>query len=722
MDEPAATSNFYNLHRITHQRVLEALPPFLGVTILYESTGQDAFDRLWRLAQHETEGVRRPAQRTLEEAIGYGVDKDLLFNAHVLSIIEGFAKEPAAYEGQFTPLDLLDKLMVREIDHTEQVGISFRNSVHTINHRTVWSLRQRVFRAIEECLASENPRIACRAAKSLSRIVSVFIPMRRDHESEEERAWHHAERNQALDIIQRRVEGGALAVPTVWKIRKSLQSAAEDARQSADIRQRATEMLGSLSLPELFCSFHVLCTDEWGYNTEADGFFTVSDRRRAEESHAIAELDSRYPDPTDQVGAIEGVVRLAQTARVDPVSVDPFLSILCRDRRFLSALSEHLLIDSNSVLRQVAGIAIRAWRASDKAKYLRYGMAFINVPNPFMVRSVASVVCSGPVLGDVTIEDVEIITILAGRTEPWILRTVFQALGRLNKPGPYSERARQLIRSVDIGRDSELADAYCQIVGPGPFRVSVSSLDVETIRNMAGKLVPVYELDRHHFGEFVSYVCGMIPQEIVDLLEHRLEFAHTIVPDDGQPLYKALPSPVHWSSLSVVRQSPHYEQALRRVFELGIRYPDHSPYLDHFFWQFGTLDETTFSVLDEGLHSEDVDWFRRTLQLLCDAPKNIAFSHPCFAVHVLTECYRRAIEWGNTVMDILVNNCILAGGFQAMGPHATLIGAGVADRARPLMEACAPGSPLHCLFSRLASIQPLPIPDFSAELESDEDE
>jgi len=722
MDEPAATANIYNLYRMTQRQVLEALPQFLGVTILHESTGQDAFDRLWQLAQHEAEDVRRRAQQTLEEAIGYGVGKDLLFNAYVLSIVEASAMEPLAYDGTFTPLDLLDKLMVREIDHTEQVGISFHNSVHTINHQSVRSLRQRVFRAIEECLISENLKIAYRAAKSLSKIVSVFIPMRRDHESEDERVWHDGERNQALDILQRRMECGGLALPTVWKIRKILQSAAEDVRQSANVRERGAAMLRSVSLPELFDAFHILCTNEWGYNTEADGFVIVSDRRRSEEARAVAELIRLYPDPADQVRAIDSLIGLARTAGVDPVSVDSFLSHLCEDREFLSAFSEHLLADSNSVLRQVAGIAVRAWRSKDRTEYLRYGVAFINVPNDYMALSVAREVSSGPALQNVTIEDVEILSLLAGRPQPWILGTIFQALGSLSRPGPFAERARRLVRNVDIGRDSHLADQYCQIVGTGPFRVSASVLDIETIRTMAAKLVHVYELDKHHFGEFVAFVSGLIPLEIIDLLEARLEYAQTRVSDDREPLYKPLPSPQHWSSLSAIRQSPHYEDALQRLFELGIGYPDQSPYLDNFFWRFGTLDETTFCVLDDGLHSVDLERFRRTLQLLCDAPKNIAFSHPGFALHVLTEGERRSAEWGNTAMDILVNNCISTGGFQAMGPHAIPIGAGVSDRVRPLLEACEPGSPLHRLYSRLASIQPIPIPDFSAELESGENE
>jgi hypothetical protein len=57
-----------------------------------------------------------------------------------------------------------------------------------------------------------------------------------------------------------------------------------------------------------------------------------------------------------------------------------------------------------------------------------------------------------------------------------------------------------------------------------------------------------------------------------------------------------------------------------------------------------------------------------------------------------------------------------------MGPNTVPIGAGVADQARPLMDQCEPGSPLHRLYSRLAQIQPMPIPDFHAELELNEND
>jgi hypothetical protein len=82
--------------------------------------------------------------------------------------------------------------------------------------------------------------------------MSVFIPMRRNEASDEERVWHDEERNHALDIIQRRVERGQLALPAVWKIGKILHTAAEEERLSDGIRQRARTISGMVPLPDLF--------------------------------------------------------------------------------------------------------------------------------------------------------------------------------------------------------------------------------------------------------------------------------------------------------------------------------------------------------------------------------------------------------------------------------------------------------------------------------------
>jgi hypothetical protein len=722
MDEPAATANIYGLYRVDHQRVLQMIPAFLGVTILDETSSRDAFDRLWKLAQHESEDVNRLARNTLKGAIGYRKYKELIFNERILTIVEDLAKDPGAYDGTFTPLDILDELMAREIDHTEQVGRAFQVSVLVIAHQNVRALRDRALRAFESALDSESHRIAFRAAKSLSKIVSIFIPMRRDRETEEERSWQDEERMRALNIIQARLDRGNPPLQPYWKIRRVLQSASTEARQSELIRGRASEMLASLTTPDLFDVFDVLCTEQWEQNTDADIPGITSSRRRELEAQAISSLVVHHPEPTEQVRTIESLVQAALDAGIQVVSIDSFLTELCRDRRFLLAFSEHLLHEGKSLLRQVAGIAIRAWRSTDKQMFLHFGTAFANLQHTAMVVSVASEVCSGPAVQNATAEDLEIISILAARKEPWVIGTILQGLGHLSKPGPFSREARNLLLRVDIGKHSDLAERYCQIVGNGPFSVAAAALDSGTIRGMLEKLVPVYELDGPFFGQFISHLAGRTPLGIAALFEARLALAESITPDDQEPLYKPIPNSNQWSTLSDSRQSPDYEGTVRKFFDLGRQYPDDTVYLDQLFWRFGTTDDMTFSILDEGLHAVDVEVFRRTIQLLCDAPKGIAFSHPLFALHLLVECEKRSEEWGNTAMDLLVSNSVSPGGFQAMGPYATPIGSGVAERAQACLERCDPGSPLHRLYSRLAGIVPIPLPDFAAQFESDEDE
>ena len=409
-------------------------------------------------------------------------------------------------------------------------------------------------------------------------------------------------------------------------------------------------------------------------------------------SAAIATLREHYPDPSAHVAAIESLVRTAGDAYIEPLEIDSFLTLMCDDGQFLTALSDRLLSEEPSVLNQVAGIATRAWHARDIRQFRHYATAYVSGRNLLKVFSVAREICSGPALPHTRSEDLDVLAMLASRSEPVILGTIFQALGQFSKRGPFSERARQMIRTVEIGRDPELAQAYSRIVGRGPFAVSAASLDIETIDSMLGKLVPVYELERGAFGEFFGWIGSRAPLGIVDLLERRLEMAAADVTDDQQPLYKPVPS--NLSSLSGVRNTPDYEEALQRLFYLGIRFPDFEPYLDQIFWRFGTLDETTFRVLDEGLHSEDENTFRRSFALLCDAPKGMAFSHPMFAMHLLTLSEARSIKGGTSAMSLLVSNAVSPGGFQAAGPYAAPIGAGVADRARGCMELCEIGSPL----------------------------
>ena len=232
-----------------------------------------------------------------------------------------------------------------------------------------------------------------------------------------------------------------------------------------------------------------------------------------------------------------------------------------------------------------------------KLEFLRIGSAFANIPNTAMAVSVASEVSSGPALQEVTAEDVDIISILAQRKEPWVLGTIFSALGRLSKPGRFSERAQSLILTVDIGSEPALAEAYCRIVGPGPFSTNPAHLRLEIICGMLNKLIPVYELDGHFFGAFISHISGRAPLEIAAFFEARLEYAEGLIDDGQSPIYKPIPSSFQWSTLSEARQTPEYGATLRRYWDTTKKYPDSAVYLSPIFWRVGSTDATTFGLL-----------------------------------------------------------------------------------------------------------------------------
>jgi hypothetical protein len=189
MDEPVPPVKKWGILRSTQEHVLTELPALLGATIYHEKTAADAFARLWRLARHDSEEVHGPARRTLAEAIGYDRYKNPIYNERILALTEQYAADLNAYDGDFTPLDLMDELLDREIDTTEWKGRSFSISAMPVPYELIRPLRERAFLVIDHALYSGEPRIAVRAAASLGSVLAEFHPKFRNGTTPEEQAW-----------------------------------------------------------------------------------------------------------------------------------------------------------------------------------------------------------------------------------------------------------------------------------------------------------------------------------------------------------------------------------------------------------------------------------------------------------------------------------------------------------------------------------------------------
>ena len=308
--------------RSTQLDILAHLPALFGITIFNEETSSDAFDRLWLLAQHKSDGVSRPAQGSLKEAIGYQKYKNVIFNERILALVEKRAEEITAYLRETLPRSVASwmSFWTVKVDDTELKGRAFSISALPVNYEVIKGLRVRALRIIDHALYAEEPRIAVRAVRSLASVLAEFHPKLRMGVTKEEQAWQDAERLRVLDLLRQRLSAGNLSLQVVWKINRSLKWTASRVTQSVEVRDSATTLLQELPRPELFDVFDVLCTNEYEENTEADGFSFPSAKRREQQNSAIASLRERIPQVEGQIRTIEQLLQKAVDASIEPKS------------------------------------------------------------------------------------------------------------------------------------------------------------------------------------------------------------------------------------------------------------------------------------------------------------------------------------------------------------------------------------------------------------------
>jgi hypothetical protein len=722
MDEEATPAWSYGLYYYTQHKVLRRLPDFLGVTVFHPNVSRDAFDRLWKLAHNEDDEVRRSAQRTLESTIGYHKYKDVRFQERILSFVEELSQEVSTYNYSFTPLDLIDPLLAREMDDQDWVGRSFRVGVRLLDHQYFKPVRERSIAVFVRALYAEDPVVAVRGTKSLGRVISEFRPKMRNEPTHEEQSWQDEERLQALDLLEARLDAGDISLQQTWKIYRILRSVERGTLQTMPIKEQARIVMAKLSRPKYFLLFNLLCTAEWEDRSPDDNFSIVSDQRRALEDEAWAAFNQTCPAPKDRVQVLEELLLLARDVRISVETIGRTLWAQCQDLDFLVELSRRLLVGELPLLEASASVPLRAWRERDRAEFLLLGIACAHATSAELALAITTVVSSEFSFRPPMPEELEILSILSRRKEPLIVLNLFHGIGALARQPQFTEYAESLIREVEIGTHPGPAEGYCGLVGPGPFSVGPHALSLATIHEMLRKLVPVTKLDQHHFGAFISYVCGRTPVGVVGLLEARLEHGSQLSSDHDRRAYKSVPSPQHWSSLSGVRESPDYFESLRRLLGLLRTYLDASVNLEEFFWRVAAGDDTTLLVFSELIASRDETDLRVVLHLLHEGPIQVVFTSPAFAEQILERFAELGPDAEQRAVDALISNTVRLRGSFAAGNGPVQLNSGLKERAQAQLVACPPGSRLAQIYSALAGVEPVIFPGRDEELLDDEAE
>lgn len=133
------------------------------------------------------------------------------------------------------------------------------------------------------------------------------------------------------------------------------------------------------------------------------------------------------------------------------------------------------------------------------------------------------------------------------------------------------------------------------------------------------------------------------------------------------------------------------------------------------------------SALDRLLHETNESDPILALRLLREGPKEIALTHPMFAMHVLWECIARGPELERHARGVLISNTLYRTGMQVYaGSAPPPPDTSHMSPAASLSAQWAPESIPHAFYSELAKAQriPIPSPDSSQfyDEEAEEDE
>ncbi len=709
MDKPVSPSSSGFL-RSTQEHILTLLPPILGVAVFHEKSSADAFARLWKLAHSPSSEVSGPAQRTLKSAIGYERYKYLSDNGRVLAFVEKLAESTGSFDGDFTPFDLFAELLEREVEINEWRGGSFRLMWHPVPYDLTRELRERALQFTDRATYSPCPRIAVLAARSFVSALGEFHPHLRSGPTTVELDWQNKERLAVLEMLRRRIVHGSLSLPLAWKLHRILRSVERSGHQSECVKVVAASLHLELPQSERFALFDLFCTNE--YEDMDEGGFPSQDRRNREEA-VIADFEASVTKGEDQVQAIEDLLQQAASAGIRPQSMESMLSRMCRSREFLKGFSEYALKHPDSLVAGGVGIAISCWRYNDRAEFARYGMLFAQSEHLRIARSAAAGVSQGPVEEPLGQEDLGILSVLAGRDEPGILHTIIYGLKRLTRIASFRPAALDLIAGLKIGNYSGLAREYCEIFGP--WGLSVTMLTPALAEKMLANLVEAYELNDHSFDHLLVNISGVASGAVVSFLEARILHAGELAErgaEEDEEEYEPIPSYSSASVLRGARNTPEYQDTLRRLIELMKKYPEHESQVALFFWHMADvwpMDEPgteAFAALDGLLHTSDPDHVRILLRSLEHAPLGLAISHPMFALHVLWSCAGFGEELKDAAISCLVNGCFASGSAQAVQPGSRItVRSGLAeswlDKVRELLSHCPPDSLAYELFKRI---------------------
>jgi hypothetical protein len=703
IESQAVTTNLSRTWQVTQDDVLRTLPPLLGAIGHHLDHFEEAVRMLWELARRDIRDANRypeDAWRVLEELAEYGRYKPVALNDCMAEFSIRQAREPGAFEGPHTPLDIADKLLAKEGQFTDADGYSFSFGGFGLHYPNVKNVRDKSISFVKDCLNSTDNKIALRAVASLSKILAGYLPMGVRNIPAEELAWQNEERLTALQIIEDRLRRSSIPAPVLRQIHVILREN-RPRTKGTPLAPRINEVLALVSQTDELLIFDAFCTGQWSMDPQFENL-EDADRSRSElVRKGVNAYRSQCSTPQEQVEGLAGLVTEAESAGVDldskPVE---FIQELCTDQTFLREFISYLLNDPHPLLAQLIYVPLRLLRNSDATQYHEVGLRAASHENVYVVLGTANSVSYGPGLITPIKEDLEILRPLSQHPNWRVRFLTFTGIGRIGAHVAYERDAINLLLRMDVGSDPILAEEMCGAVDYA--HINLANLPEADIRNLLEKLLPTKEIERHHTGRVLGLIGRTFPSALCEFIIKRLDLSAAIASSDGgSDGYVPVPHHHFGGFFHALQGGPPYREFLQKIRDRFVADQTSQRYwLRELFWSIGTLDVTTLAAVDELIHSDKTEEVQAAIELLGSCPQELALSHPFFTIHVIDACACLRRDLGEAAVSTIISNCHVGSFNRATGQPSPRYLA-MKDRSIKLRDVFQPGSIGHKLFSKL---------------------